>query len=40
MNLHFAEMVYKSMADIIDTVGEVVDIINILKPVYNLKAVE
>jgi len=33
-----APMAYKSMADIIDVIDETVDIIEILKPVYNFKA--
>ncbi len=31
-------MAYKSIADIIDMIGESVDIIDIMKPVYNFKA--
>ena len=33
-----APMAYKSLADIIDVIGESVDIIEILKPIYNFKA--
>lgn len=33
-----APMAYKSMADIVDVIDETVDIIEILKPVYNFKA--
>ncbi len=35
-----APMAYKSIDDIIDTIRESVDIIDILKPVYNFKAAE
>ena len=31
-------MAYKSLADIIDVIGESVDIIEVLKPIYNFKA--
>lgn len=33
-----APMAYKRMEDIINNIGETVDIINIIKPVYNFKA--
>ena len=33
-----APMAYKSLSDIIDDIRESVDIIEILKPVYNFKA--
>ena len=33
-----APMAYKSLADIIDVIRESVDIINIMKPIYNFKA--
>ena len=33
-----APMAYKSLADIIDVIGESVDIVEILKPIYNYKA--
>ena len=33
-----APMAYKSLGDIIDVIGESVDIIEIMKPVYNFKA--
>lgn len=33
-----APMVYKSLEDIIDGIRDSVDIIDILKPVYNFKA--
>ena len=33
-----APMAYKSLEDIIDVIGESVDIIEIMKPVYNFKA--
>ena len=33
-----APMAYKSLEDIIDVVGEAVDIIEVLKPIYNFKA--
>ena len=35
-----APMAYKSLSDIIDVIGETVDIIEVLKPVYNFKAAE
>ncbi len=35
-----APMAYKSLEDIIDVIGESVDIIDIMKPVYNFKASE
>ena len=31
-------MVYKPMQEIIDNIGDTVDIVNIIKPVYNFKA--
>ncbi len=33
-----APMAYKSLADIIDVIGESVDILEVLKPIYNFKA--
>lgn len=33
-------MVYKSLEDIIDVIGESVDRINVIKPVYNFKAAD
>ena len=33
-----APMAYKSLADIIDVIGESVDVIEVLKPIYNFKA--
>ena len=33
-----APMAYKSLADIIDVIRESVDVIEILKPIYNFKA--
>ena len=33
-----APMAYKRMEDIINNIGDTVDIINIIKPVYNFKA--
>ena len=33
-----APMAYKSLADIIDVINESVDVIEILKPIYNFKA--
>ena len=33
-----APMAYKSLADIIDVIRESVDVIDIMKPVYNFKA--
>ena len=35
-----APMAYKSLSDIIDVIGESVDIIEVLKPIYNFKASE
>lgn len=35
-----APMAYKSIDDIIDVIGDTVDIIDIMKPVYNFKAAE
>ena len=35
-----APMAYKSLEDIIGVIGETVDIIDILKPIYNFKASE
>lgn len=31
-------MAYKSLEDIIDVIGESVDIIDVMKPIYNFKA--
>ena len=33
-----APMAYKSLEDIIDVIGDSVDIIEVLKPVFNFKA--
>ena len=33
-----APMAYKSMEDIVSNIGDTVDIIKILKPIYNFKA--
>ena len=33
-----APMAYKSLADIVDVIRESVDIIEVLKPIYNFKA--
>ncbi len=33
-----APMAYKSLADIIDEIQEAVDVIEVLKPIYNFKA--
>ncbi|MBQ3970268.1 MAG: RtcB family protein [Clostridia bacterium] len=33
-----APMAYKSLSDIIDVIGEAVDIVEVLKPIYNFKA--
>ena len=33
-------MAYKSLSDIVDVIGDTVDIIDIMKPVYNFKAAE
>ena len=35
-----APMAYKSLADIIDVIRESVDVIEVLKPIYNFKASE
>ncbi len=35
-----APMAYKSLSDILDVIGETVDVIEVLKPVYNFKAAE
>jgi len=35
-----APMVYKSLYDILDVINEAVDIVDIIKPVYNFKAGE
>ena len=33
-----APMAYKSLEDIIDLIGESVDVIDVMKPIYNFKA--
>ena len=33
-----APMAYKSLADIIDVIRESVDVIDVMKPIYNYKA--
>ena len=33
-----APMAYKSLSDIIDVISESVDVIEVLKPIYNFKA--
>ena len=33
-----APMAYKSLSDIIDVIGESVEVIEVLKPIYNFKA--
>lgn len=35
-----APMAYKSLNNIIDVIGESVDVIEVLKPIYNFKASE
>ena len=35
-----APMAYKSLEDIIDVVSDAVDVIEVLKPIYNFKASE
>ena len=35
-----APMAYKSLDDIIDVIRESVDVIDIMKPIYNFKAAE
>lgn len=33
-------MAYKSLDDIVDVIRESVDVVNVLKPIYNFKASE
>ena len=40
LTLDEAPMAYKSLEDIIGVIGEAVDIIEVLKPIYNFKASE
>lgn len=35
-----APMAYKSMDDIVNNIGDTVDIIQVIKPIYNFKAGE
>lgn len=35
-----APMAYKSLEDIIDVISESVDVIDVMKPIYNFKASE
>ena len=35
-----APMAYKSLSDILDVIGDTVDIVDVMKPVYNFKAAE
>ena len=35
-----APMAYKSLEDIIDVIQETVDVIDIMKPIYNFKAAD
>ena len=35
-----APMAYKSLSDILDVIGDTVDVIDVMKPVYNFKAAE
>ena len=35
-----APMAYKSLDDILDVIGDTVDVIDVMKPVYNFKAAE
>ena len=35
-----APMAYKSIGDIIDVIRESVDVVDIMKPIYNFKAAE
>ena len=37
-NIDEAPFVYKPMKEIIDCIGDTVDIIKIIKPIYNFKA--
>ena len=34
-----APMAYKSLHDILDVIGDTVEVIDVMKPVYNFKAV-
>ena len=40
MTLDEAPMAYKSLDDIIDVIRESVDVIEVMKPIYNYKASE
>ena len=40
MTLDEAPMAYKSRDDVIDVIRETVDVIDIMKPVYNFKSAE
>ena len=33
-------MAYKSLSDILDVIGDTVEVIDVMKPVYNFKAAE
>lgn len=33
-----APMAYKALSDIIDVIGDSVDVVEVLKPIYNFKA--
>ena len=33
-------MAYKSLSDILDVIGDTVEVIEVMKPVYNFKAAE
>ena len=35
-----APMAYKSLSDILDVIGDTVEVIDVMKPVYNFKAAE
>lgn len=35
-----APMAYKSLDDILDVIGDTVNVIDVMKPVYNFKATE
>ena len=35
-----APFAYKSLEDILDVIGDTVDIIDVMKPIYNFKAAE
>ena len=38
LTLDEAPMAYKSLNDIVDVIGDTVEIIDVMKPIYNFKA--